>query len=232
MASDEVHIELQSIYARPRSGTTDARIQIFAGPGMSESVPTSVSAFSHRRRERADSSASLTSFAYYDEDHDSDQDQDLDEGAVAIVDDDDIEYDGYTAEEIEDMDRDLEAGRSISPSPSRRSSSGGKSHRSVKRPLLRRHSSASSAGSGSWKGRRSNQKIYIMTEDLTIVVAGFRNSTVGFIVYTMLCVGTFGLAWLLLRWLPRWQVALTGKSAPLKDADWVVRIACWRHGRQ
>ena len=182
-AQDEV-LELQSIYARPRSGTTDARIQIFAGPGMSESVPTSVSAFSHRRRERADSSASLTSFAYYDEDQDSDQDQDqdLDEGAVAVVDDDDIEYDGYTAEEIEDMDRDLEAGRSISPSPSRRSSSGSKSHRSVKRPLLRRHSSASSAGSGRWKGRRSNQKIYIMTEDLTIVVAGFRKSTVGFIV--------------------------------------------------
>jgi cation-transporting ATPase 13A2 len=227
MAQDEV--ELQSIYAHPRSGTTDARIQIFAGPGMSESVPTSVSAFSHRRRERADSSASLTSFAYYDEDQDSDQDQDqdLDEGAVAIVDDDDIEYDGYTAEEIEDMDRDLEAGRSISPSPSRRSSSGSKSHRSVKRPLLRRHSSASSAGSGSWKGRRSNQKIYIMTEDLTIVVAGFRNSTVGFIVYTMLCVGTLGLAWLLFRWLPRWQVALIGKDAPLKDADWVVIENQW-----
>jgi cation-transporting ATPase 13A2 len=229
MAQDEVELELQSIYARPRSGTTDARIQIFAGPGMSESVPTSVSAFSHRRRERADSSASLTSFAYYDEDQDSDQDQDqdLDEGAVAIVDDDDIEYDGYTAEEIEDMDRDLEAGRSISPSPSRRSSSGSKSHRSVKRPLLRRHSSASSAGSGSWKGRRSNQKIYIMTEDLTIVVAGFRNSTVGFIVYTMLCVGTLGLAWLLFRWLPRWQVALIGKDAPLKDADWVVIENQW-----
>lgn len=228
MAQDEV-LELQSIYARPRSGTTDARIQIFAGPGMSESVPTSVSAFSHRRRERADSSASLTSFAYYDEDQDSDQDQDqdLDEGAVAVVDDDDIEYDGYTAEEIEDMDRDLEAGRSISPSPSRRSSSGSKSHRSVKRPLLRRHSSASSAGSGSWKGRRSNQKIYIMTEDLTIVVAGFRNSTVGFIVYTMLCVGTLGLAWLLFRWLPRWQVALIGKNAPLKDADWVVIENQW-----
>jgi cation-transporting ATPase 13A2 len=227
MAQDEV--ELQSIYAHPRSGTTDARIQIFAGPGMSESVPTSVSAFSHRRRERADSSASLTSFAYYDEDQDSDQDQDqdLDEGAVAIVDDDDIEYDGYTAEEIEDMDRDLEAGRSISPSPSRRSSSGSKSHRSVKRPLLRRHSSASSAGSGSWKGRRSNQKIYIMTEDLTIVVAGFRNSTVGFIVYTMLCVGTLGLGWLLFRWLPRWQVALIGKNVPLKDADWVVIENQW-----
>ncbi|KAF2999283.1 hypothetical protein E8E13_004058 [Curvularia kusanoi] len=225
MAQDEV--ELQSIHAQPRSGTTDARIQIFAGPGMSESVPTSVSAFSHRRRERADSSASLTSFAYYDEEQDSDQDGDLDEGAVAVVDEEDIEYDGYTQEELEDMDRDLEAGLSSSPSPSRRTSSGSKSRRSVDRPLLRRHSSTSSAGSGSWKGRRSNQKIYIMTEDLTIVVAGFRNSAVGLTLYTVLCVATFGLGWLLLRWMPRWQVALIGKTAPLKDADWVVIENQW-----
>ena len=62
MAQDEV--ELQSIHAQPRSGTTDARMQIFAGPGMSESVPTSVSAFSHRRRERADSSASQLPLRY------------------------------------------------------------------------------------------------------------------------------------------------------------------------
>lgn len=229
MAQDEV--ELQPVHSHPRSGTTDARIQIFAGPGMSESVPTSVSAFSHRRRERADSSASLTSFAYYDEEQDSDEDL-LGEEAIAEV-DEDIEYDGYTAEELEDMDRDLEAGGSTSPSlspspsPSRRKSSGSRSRRSVDRPLLRRHSSASSAGSGSWKGRRSNQKIYIMTEDLTIVVAGFRTSTIGFAVYSVLCFVTFGIAWLLFRWLPRWQVSLTGKTTPLKDADWLVIENQW-----
>ncbi|KAF2630217.1 hypothetical protein BU25DRAFT_387231, partial [Macroventuria anomochaeta] len=108
-----------------------AQDEIFAGPGMSESVPTSVSAFSHRRRERADSSASLTSFAYYDEEQDSDQD--FEEEAIAEVDDDEIddgevddevEYDGYTAEELEDMDRDLESGLRTEPSPLRRKSSG------------------------------------------------------------------------------------------------------------
>ncbi|KAH6622255.1 P-type ATPase-like protein [Boeremia exigua] len=226
MAQDEV--ELRPVAPlRHRTGTTDARIQIFAGPGMSESVPTSVSAFSHRRRERADSSASLTSFAYYDEEQDSEPES----GESAIADfDDDIEYDGYTAEELEGLDRDLEAGRSSSPSPSRssrRTSSGTKSRRSVDRPLLRRHSSASSAGSGSWRGRRSNQKIYIMTEDLTIVVAGFRTSAAGFAVYALLCVATLGLGWLLFRWMPRWQTALTGRAAPLKDADWVIIENQW-----
>lgn len=235
MAQDEVELR-PVIPPRARSGTTDARIQIFAGPGMSESVPTSVSAFSHRRRERADSSASLTSFAYYDEE----QDSDADEEAVDELDaDDHVGYDGYTAAELDDLDRDLEAGRSLSlspspspspslsPRPSRRKSSASRSRRSVDRPLLRRHSSASSAGSGTWRGRRSNQKIYILTEDLTIVVAGFRNSTVGFALYSLLCVATLGLAWLLFRWMPRWHVALTGRTTPLKDADWVVIENQW-----
>ncbi|KAJ4379180.1 hypothetical protein N0V86_005224 [Didymella sp. IMI 355093] len=199
MAQDEV--ELAPLFApRARSGTTDARIQIFAGPGMSESVPTSVSAFSHRRRERADSSASLTSFAYYDEEQDSGGEEG-DEGDLDEVIADDIEYDGYTAEELADMEAGLRANGS--------------------------GSSASSAGSGSWRGRRSNQKIYILTEDLTIVVAGFRTSTLGFAAYALLCVATLGLAWLLLRWLPRWQVALTGRTTPLKDADWVVIENQW-----
>ena len=223
MAQDEV--ELQTVLSFPRSGTTDARIQIFAGPGMSESVPTSVSAFSHRRRERADSTASLTSFAYYDEEQDSDQD--LDEEAIAEIEDDEIEYDGYTAEELEDMDRDLESGLNTSPTPSRRKSSESRSRHTVDRPLLRRHSSTSSAGSGSWRGRRSNQKIYIMTEDLTIVVAGFRTSTVGFTAYSLLCIATLGIAWLLFRWMPRWQVLLIGKTTPLKEADWVVIENQW-----
>lgn len=229
MAQDEV--ELAPVFPpRARSGTTDARIQIFAGPGMSESVPTSVSAFSHRRRERADSSASLTSFAYYDEAQDSEGE---DEEVIVDLDEDDLGYDnnGYTAEELEDMEAGLRdtssASPSPSPSPSRRKSSGSRSRRSVDRPLLRRHSSASSAGSGSWRGRRSNQKIYILTEDLTIVVAGFRTSAVGFAAYTLLCIGTLGLAWLVLRWMPRWQVALTGRTAPLKDADWVVIENQW-----
>ncbi|KAL1642529.1 hypothetical protein SLS61_009619 [Didymella pomorum] len=228
MAQDEV--ELAPIHP-PRSGTTDARIQIFAGPGMSESVPTSVSAFSHRRRERADSSASLTSFAYYDEEQDSEGEEeailDLDEGEDGY----ENGYNGYTADELEDMEAGLRdtdsASASASPSPSRRKSSGSRSRRSVDRPLLRRHSSASSAGSGSWRGRRTVQKLYILTEDLTIVVAGFRTSTVGFIAYTLLCVGTAGLAWLVLRWMPRWQVALTGRATPLKDADWVVIENQW-----
>lgn len=198
--------------------------QVFSGP-MSESVPTSVSAFSHRRH-RADSSASLTSFAYYDEDQDSEQGTDDEDSA--ILEDGESAYNGYTVGELEDLEAGISSPStySTSPSPSRRKSSS--SRKSVDRPLIRRHSSAGSAGSGTdWKGRRSNQKIYIMTEDLTIVIAGFKTSTIGFAVYAMLCIVTFGIGWLLFRWLPRWRVAIIGRATPLKDCDWMVIENQW-----
>ncbi|KAF1850865.1 P-type ATPase-like protein [Cucurbitaria berberidis CBS 394.84] len=195
-------------------------IQVFSGP-MSESIPTSVSAFSHRRRQRADSSASLTSFAYYDEDQDS-QDG-LEDHAIA--EDGESEYGGYTVAELEDLEAGLSS-ESTSPTPSRRKSSG--SRKSVDRPLLRRHSSTGSTGSGAdWRGRRSNQKIYIMTEDLTIVIAGFTTSPIGYAVYALLCIATLGIGWLLFRWLPRWRVKLVGRNTPIKECDWIVIENQW-----
>jgi cation-transporting ATPase 13A2 len=234
MAQDEVYElgpmprPLRTPQGLPEPGQQlTPKIQVFSGP-MSESVPTSVSAFSHRRQ-RAGSTASFTSFAYYDEEQESEEGLDED----AIVELEDGEYDGYTVEELEELDNGTSSNSASSPSPTpsysrRKSTSSSRSRKSVDRPLLRRHSSAGSAGSGTdWRGRRSNQKIYIMTEDLTIVVAGFKTSPIGFAVYVVLCTITFGLAWLLFRWLPRWQVAITGKSTPLKECDWVVIENQW-----
>jgi cation-transporting ATPase 13A2 len=227
MAQDEV-IELQPMpHGLPGQQLT--RVKVFSGP-MSESVPTSITSFAHRRA-RADS---ITSFAYYDDERDSEEG--IEEDAIA-EEYGEIEYeDDY----LDQMD-DLEAGTSPSPPafrrkssagsrrPSiRRKSSGTSSRRSVDRPLLRRYSSVSSAGSGDgWKGRRTSQKIYILTEDLTIVVAGFKTSQIGFAAYVVLCTITAGLAWLLFRWLPRWRVALTGRATPIKECDWVVIENQW-----
>ncbi|KAF2750201.1 P-type ATPase-like protein [Sporormia fimetaria CBS 119925] len=224
MAHDEV-IELQPIQPTARRGPPGqqlTKIQVFAGP-MSESVPTSVSSFVHRRP-RASSSASFT---YYDEDRDSE------EGAEeeAIADEyGDIDYDVQWESPLLD-EEDLEAQR-----PSSRGSrkSSGVSRRSTdsvasqRRPLLRTHSSVSSTGSiDGVRGRRVSQKIYILMEDLTIVIAGFNTSKIGFAIYILLCFCTAGLGWLLFRWLPRWRVALTGKAAPLKECEWVVIENQW-----
>ena len=190
---------------------------------MSESVPTSVSGFRHRR---AGSSASLTSFAFYDEEQDSGDGTEDEDSAIDDDDDDESLYNGHAVDDVDDLEAASPSPSSHSPSPSRRKSSG--SRKSSERPLLRRVSSAGSTGSGAdWRGRRSNQKIYIMTEDLTIVIAGFKTSPVGYALYALLCVATLGLGWLLFRWLPRWRVTIVGKSAPLKECDWIVIENQW-----
>lgn len=215
MAQDEV--ELQPLNARrtSRQQLTPA-IKMFAGP-MSESVPTSISSFAHRRA-RADSTASFT---YYDHEHGSDVD--IEEEAIA---DEygEIEYDGYTVEELDD----LENGGSPTPSHRRRKSSGFSRRSLSDRPLLHRQSSGSSVASNDGaRGRRTNQKLYILTEDLTIVVAGFDTSKIGFVAYLAICILTAGLAWLVFQWLPRWKVALIGRSAPLKECSWQVIENQW-----
>jgi cation-transporting ATPase 13A2 len=219
MAQDEV-FELRPVRASraPRQQLTP-KIKVFSGP-MSESVPTSISAFAHRRA-RADST---TSFTYYEEDRDSEDG--VEEDAIASE-YGDIEYNGFVDEDAYDV----EAGGSPSPPSTRRKSSSyssRKSLKSVRAPLLRRRSSVSSTGSGDGsRGRRTSQKIYILTEDLTIVVAGFNTSKIGFGIYVVLCTVTFGLAWLLFRWLPRWRVALVGRATPLKECDWMVIENQW-----
>lgn len=96
------------------------------------------------------------------------------------------------------------------------------SSRSVEDPLLYRHDSTVTDVSVIEKEARFNQKIYVETEDLTIVVAGFDTRRLGFILYVSLCFITLGLGFLLLRWLPRWRARLIGSPKPLRDCTWVV----------
>ena len=172
---------------------------------MSESVPTSVSSFAHRRA-RADST---TSFTYYQDEED--QGTSVSEDNEAIIDDEsEVQYE-------QDDSSDLEAGELAIM----RRTSSANSRNSVHDRLLR-SDSARTEGSNFGYGGRTSQKLYIVTEDLTIVVAGFRTSNMGFAIYTTLCMVTFGLGYLLLRWLPRWQVRFIGTPSPLKDCTWVV----------
>lgn len=187
-----------------------AQDEVFAGP-MGESVPTSVSSFAHRRG-RADST---TSFTYYQEDEDEPLPPSEDDSAI-LDDESEIRF------EEDDDTTDLEAGEL---STMRRTSSG-QSRTSAHDRLLRSDSTRTD-GSNLGKGHRTSQKIYIITEDLTIVVAGFRTSTMGYAIYTTICVLTLGLGYLILRWLPRWQVRMTGTPSPLRDCSWVVIENQW-----
>jgi cation-transporting ATPase 13A2 len=183
-----------------------AQDEMFSGP-MGESVPSSISSFAHRRA-RADSTASFT---YYEEG----QEQDL----LHPPEDDDAILDDESEVQFEEEDEsvDLEAGELARL----RRSSSRQSRDSVHDRLLRSDSTKTD-GSILGRGSRTSQKIYIVNEDLTIVVAGFRTSTSGYALYTAICVLSLGLGYLVFRWLPRWQVRITGKPSALRDCTWVV----------
>ncbi|KAL9123309.1 MAG: hypothetical protein Q9187_000148 [Circinaria calcarea] len=193
------------------SGVEMAHDEVFAGP-MSESVPSSATGFANRRI-RADSTASFT---YFEENQDAVGWHE--DGAVTDDSDDNVEVIPHA-----DSDDDLEAGII---SKNRRKSSGF-SRTSAEDPLLHRHDSVKTDTSGYGRNGRISQKIYIVTEDLTVVIAGFTSSYLGLVAYAVFCIVTLGLGYLLLRWLPRWRVRLVGSPKPLRECSWVVMENQW-----
>lgn len=187
-----------------------ARDELYSGP-VSESVPSSITGFAHRRS-RADSTASYT---YFQQEEEEEQPTEwLEEEAIS----DQSEAEDDDARKQNGDDPNLES--ALTPPPRRKSSNF--SRTSTEDPLLRRHDSAKSTASGMGRGGRVSQKFHIVTEDLTVVVAGFATNLLGFFVYLVLCVLTFGLGYLVFRWLPRWRVRLTGTPKPLRECTWVV----------
>ncbi|MCJ1469965.1 hypothetical protein MMC07_008610 [Pseudocyphellaria aurata] len=181
-----------------------AHDEVFSGP-ISESVPSSITGFVHRRP-RSDSMASFTYFQDYEESPEWAED-------VAIEDESDENLNLRKPSE-EELRAQLVS--------SRRHRSSQDSAKSVEDPLLNRRGSTRTDVSAIGKAARINQKIYVVTEDLTVVVAGFDTRPLGFFLYVSLCTITLGLVFLLLRWLPRWRVRLIGSPKPLRDCTWVV----------
>lgn len=175
---------------------------MFDGP-ISESIPSSTVSFAHRRN-RKDSNVSFTYF----------QDED--------------DFEEYPEEDAVDAENDLDDFESLSQPTlaTERSSFTSKrsSHArdSIEDPLLPRRISTDSHAGGPRTDSRLNQKIYIASEDLTIVFAGFSTRLSGYVLYATLCVLTFGLAYLVFRWFPRWRVELIGRRTPLRKCQWIA----------
>jgi cation-transporting P-type ATPase 13A2 len=184
-----------------------AQDEVFAGP-MSESVPTSASSFTYQRpRQRQ---GSISSFTYFQEAADVPEWSDEE----AVVDESDEETQYANGNEVHEAD--LEAGDASS---FRRKSSG---RFRADQPLLTRKDSTKSDTMELDDGGNFSQKLYIVTEDLTMVIAGFQTSKMGFAIYLTLCLMTGGLAYLLFRWLPRWHMKLMASPAPLRSCTFVV----------
>ncbi|KAJ0271530.1 hypothetical protein COL940_010983 [Colletotrichum noveboracense] len=134
-----------------------AHDELFSGP-MAESLPTSVSAFSHRRP-RADST---TSFAYYQDEDDLEPSPTFDEERRSMSDVGD-----FTFGEDDESNLDIESGDAGDDdymAHRRRSSTHSRS--SVHARLLRRDSATTSKSLGG--DGRISQKVYMVNEDLTI----------------------------------------------------------------
>ncbi|EEP79196.1 P-type ATPase [Uncinocarpus reesii 1704] len=182
--------------------------RVYAGP-VSESVPSSIASFV-RRRSRRDSTVSFTYFQESTETPDW-----IDE--EAIVDESELE-DGFFGDQDIDMDM---------PRSPLSLLDGSRSRSSVEHPLLRRETSRRSDYTEPPSGETVSQKVYIVTEDLTAVIAGFSTSITGFTIYVIICVLTGGLGYLVFRWLPRWRIKLVGYPEPLHRCQWVAIENQW-----
>ena len=165
--------------------------------------------FAHRQS-RADSVASFTYFQEDDESPEWSENQ-----AVSDEDQERTDFGEQPSEEIED-------GLESSNRSSHRRKSSVSSKSTAEEPLLHRLDSTKTDASGFGQRARFSQKIYVVSEDLTVVVAGFTTNSLGMILYLTICTLTLGLGYLVLRWLPRWRVRLTGSPRPLRGCDWVA----------
>ncbi|KAI9037383.1 putative P-type ATPase [Aspergillus affinis] len=149
-----------------------ARNEVFDGP-ISESIPSSIASFSYRRN-RNNSTASFTYF------HENESFTEWpNEDALDIESDNDEEFrdDAYPA--------------SVSVRSSFASKRPSTSRPSIEDPLLpQRPSSVNSYSCGRKPDNRHNQKVYIESEDLIIVIAGFSTALTGLALYYALCLKT------------------------------------------
>ncbi|ODH51733.1 hypothetical protein GX48_02200 [Paracoccidioides brasiliensis] len=201
----------RSVRSRSASIISDVEMaheEIYAGP-VSESIPSSVASFVPRQSRRD----SQHSFTYFHESPEAPE-----RAVTDAVEDEDEELNGYE----EEYEGDVEAPQS----PTRRSMD---SHPrdSFDEPLLHRYNSSKASMRRPQLGQTTCQKIYIATEDLTAVIAGFNTSVSGYITYMAICILSCGLGYLLFRWLPRWRVRLIGTPVPLCQCQWTAVEDQW-----
>ncbi|GFF47573.1 probable cation-transporting ATPase C1672.11c [Aspergillus lentulus] len=185
-----------------------ARTEVFDGP-ISESIPSSVVSFAHRRGRKD----STISFTYFQE-----EDGFIEWPREEVI-DAESESDELSMGEASEADESI-----IS---SRRSKRLSYSRPSAEDPLLPRRPSSTFYTGERTIDSRLTQKVHIVSEDLTIVIAGFSTSSTGLALYSLLCIFTLGFAYILLRWLPRWRVRLIGKPTPLRLCQWVAVEDQW-----
>ncbi|OLL26120.1 putative cation-transporting ATPase [Neolecta irregularis DAH-3] len=175
---------------------------IFDGP-ISESVPSSISSFAHRRHSQAESEAeSALHIRIF--------------GATNTRDTEDDEDAKTSVSELSRMD---EIEQHFDDDQSFLEQHGFSSRPlSLTAPLLKDFVPA---------GVRWAQVIYLEEEAMFIKLHGYRTTWFRKFIYILICIGTFGLGYLALRWIKKWEIRILGCPTALADCDWIAIQNKW-----
>lgn len=72
------------------------------------------------------------------------------------------------------------------------------------------------------KDTRDEQTLLLEEEDVQIHIFGYKYNKINLFLYRVCSVFSFGLVWLVFRWVPRWYISWIGMKVPLKNAEWLV----------
>jgi len=187
---------------------------IFDGPSAS-SVPTSVTSFAHRGSRTSFADEERTAVRFFAEDFDQDAEDVLTE----------IDPEEEDRHSVLSSSRASEGSRRSRRSSSVAVMSTPDVERGPEFPLIvvrRKRSDQRSDVSGSGTRGKVTQKIYLADEDMVVVMSGFRTRIGRLWIYRILSIVTFGLFYLVMRWLPRWRLRFMAEPLPLSEAHWVV----------
>ncbi|EEB08701.1 P-type ATPase P5 type [Schizosaccharomyces japonicus yFS275] len=176
---------------------------IFDGPGLGTSVPSSVSSFNRRSRYGSDASVSQFSVDYLQSEYNMSR---------------------YDAESVAAMSMEP---RSHIPKSTGSAYSDEEELTEMMMEELNTHPVLLREDYADENDKRTYQAVYLIDEDLEIMIAGFKTDKTRLYVYRVLCVLSFGLLYLLFRWMPRWYVKYLGKSEPFASADWLSVETQW-----
>ncbi|PWN38810.1 hypothetical protein IE81DRAFT_327122 [Ceraceosorus guamensis] len=77
------------------------------------------------------------------------------------------------------------------------------------------------------KDSRSKQQIYLAEDDALIRFTGYRSVPTKQLTYTLACILTLGIVYLLGRWLPRWRLRWVCTLADFDSADFIIVENQW-----
>ncbi|KAJ8660316.1 hypothetical protein O0I10_003773 [Lichtheimia ornata] len=68
------------------------------------------------------------------------------------------------------------------------------------------------------------RQTFMLDEEVQIIVEGYRNDGFHYMLYRLLCILSFGIVWLICRWMPQWWIAWVGRKTSLANAQWLVFV--------